>query len=143
MGNQETKKKVTSGEFLTLPEECPLKLREFVQTKIYVLDKQKRVSMYDIVRFMESLLTESKMAEFQADLSCYRTQKTQRTDIVRSASKEVMEETGAASSGSRTPSGPSAEPGQNRKPPASPRKKETKKPKVVGPHLGPKKFKNK
>ncbi|CAI5448850.1 unnamed protein product [Caenorhabditis angaria] len=56
--NTEAKKNVVSGKHLQIPETCPEKFRTFIYEKVYVKDPKRRVTMDDIVRFMEPVIVE-------------------------------------------------------------------------------------
>lgn len=63
--NQMAKQQITGGNFLTMPVSAPPNLRDFIHNRIFVLDSSKRVSSGDVLRFLEQIVTEQKMAEYQ------------------------------------------------------------------------------
>ncbi|CAI5444137.1 unnamed protein product [Caenorhabditis angaria] len=71
--NTEAKRNVVNGKHLQIPDSCPEKFRSFIYEKVYVSDPKRRVTMQDIVRYMEPLLTEVQAEDkLKADKSCAR-----------------------------------------------------------------------
>ena len=116
-GNIDTKIKVTSGEFLTIPDDCPQKLRDFIETRIYVLEKEKRSDMAEVVRFMDNIVMASKMLAVQVhegvstlktqkESSVHRTQLEPKSIIndVQEESRMAMPKKSVVSSGEKVPS---------------------------------------